>query len=473
MNIIPFKKSVLIPLLFLGQLVTWAQPAIISGTSKSYAGDEITFYRYSDLITNTEEELGKCKFDANGSFRCELKLNETSFVFSHLGIYKIYLFAEPGKTYTLALPDKEDKTEGQRLNPFFRETDLHVGIKNIDKNDINFLINAFDLNFNEKFDQIINDTYKGKSNINVDSLITTIDNRYTLYNQPYFSAYRFYRYGLLKQLTYIQKARSTSDHYFLNKPVQYNNPSYMELFNLVYDKYFIFFSRTETGNAVFKNISQEKSLCALKKTLSSDKVLSNDTLMEMVILKGLHDGFFDDKFSRSALLAILDSLYFTTKIPEHLIIAENIRTKVTHLLAGFVPAPFELYDSKGKLVKLDDFKGKYIYLNFCTSTSYTCLQEFTLLQKLYEKHKKLLEIVTISVDQDKQDMTNLLQNAGYDWTFLHYGNKPEIVKDFDVRAYPTYFLIGPDRKLLFSPAPSPKENFEIQFFKLLRTKGEI
>lgn len=468
-----FSRSTLIFSLLLCQLAAISQPVTISGKSNSYSGDEIVFYRYSDLITMTEEELGRCKFDANGSFRCDLKINETTFIFSHLGIYRIYLFVEPGKTYNLALPEKEEKTEEQRLNPFFRETDLHVGITNINKSDINFLINAYDLAFNEKFDLIINDTYKGKSNINVDSLVNTIDSRFNQNNQPYFSAYRFYRYGLLKQLTYIQKARTTSDNYFLNKPVLYNNTAYMELFNLVYDKYFIFFSRTETGSAVFKNISQEKSLFKLKKTLSQDNVLSNDTLMEMVILKGLHDGFFDDKFSRSALLTILDSLYFTSKVPEHLVVAQNIRNKVTHLLPGFVPSPFELYDSKGKLVKLDDFKGKYIYLNFCTSSSYTCLQEFSLLQKLYEKHKKLLEIVTISVDKDKQDMTNLLQNAGYDWTFLHYGNKPDIVKDFDVRAYPTYFLIGPDRKLLLSPAPSPRENFEIQFFKILRSKGEI
>ena len=470
---IAFRKSLLLLSITLTLLKVYSQPVVVTGSAKSYAGDEIVFYRYSDQITKTEEELGKCKFDNQGNFKCELKINETNFIFSHLGIYRIYFFAEPGKTYNLALPEKEEKTEEQRLNPFFRETDLFVGITNIDKNDLNYLINAYDIAFNEKFDQIIDDTYKGKKNINVDSLINSIDSRFSQFNLPYFNTYRQYRYGLLKQLTYIQKARSTSDFYFLKKPVLYNNTAYMELFNLVYDKYFIFFSRTETGNAIFKNISLEKSLHNLKKTLSYDNVLANDTLMEMVILKGLHDGFFDDKFSRSALLTILDSLYFTSKVPEHLIIAENIRNKVTHLLAGFVPAPFELYDSKGKLVKLDDFKGKYIYLNFCTTSSYTCLQEFSLLQKLYEKHKKLLEIVTICVDKDKQDITNLLKNTGYDWTFLHYGNKPEIVKDFDIRAYPTYFLIGPDRKLLLSPAPTPRENFEIQFFKILRSKGDI
>ncbi|HCT29285.1 MAG TPA: hypothetical protein DIW31_00780, partial [Bacteroidales bacterium] len=391
-------KSFLIVVILLLSTKIFAQPVTISGISKSYAGDEIVFYKYSDLITMTEEEMGRCKVEKNGSFYCEIKTNETIYIFSHLGIYRIYLFVEPGKTYQLALPAKESKTEAQRLNPYFRETDLFVGIVNINKNDLNFLINSFDLSFNEKFEALINDTYKGNTKINVDSIINTIEARYAPYNLSYFNIYRYYRYGLLKQLSYIQKAKSTSEHYFLNKPVKYNNMAFMELFNLVYDKYFIFFSRTEKGNAVFKDITQDKSYYALKKTLASDDVLSNDTLKELVVLKGLYDGFFDDKFSRSALLTILDSLYFTTKIPEHLVIAENIRTKVTHLLAGFVPAPFELYDSKGKLLKLNDFEGKYIYLNFCTTSSYTCLKEFTILQKLNEKYKQRLQIVTICVD---------------------------------------------------------------------------
>lgn len=467
------RNACLTATLIVLNFVARAQIATLTGVSKSYAGDEIVFYCYSDLITMTELELSRCRVDRTGAFACRLPIDRTTFVFGHLGVYRIYLFAEPGKTYSIVLPDKEEKTEAQRLNPYFRETDLQVGITNIDKSDINFLINSFDLAFNENFDQIVQDAYRGKTGINIDSLIAQLEDRYRVFNQKYFDAYRHYRYGLLKQITYLQKSSSTSNQYFLNKPILYNNTAYMELFNLVYDKYFIFFSRTETGSAVFRNISQEKSLYNLKHTLARNEVLTNDTLKEMVILKGLYDGFFDDKFSRSALLTILDSLYFTTRIPEHLIIAENIRTKVTKLLAGFVPAPFELYDTHGKLVKLDDFKGKYVYLNFCTTTSYTCLQEFPLLGKLYEKHKKLLEIVTISVDREKDDLTNFLKNAGYDWTFLHYGNRPEVVKEFDVRAYPTYFLIGPDRKLILSPAPSPRENFELQLFKILRSRGEI
>lgn len=460
-------------LLFLVPLAVLSQEAVVFGNSPDYKGQELVFYHYSDFITATETEIGRCKVDNNGNFSCSIKLLETTYVFSYLGIYKIYFFAEPTKKYDLILPPREDKTEAQRLNPFFRETDMQVGIANIDKNDINYLINNFDLRFNENFDQIVVDAYKGKSQANIDSLISNMELKYSTSQNQYFNSYRKYRYGLLKQVTFYKKSTSISNELFLNKPALYSNPAYMELFNLVYDKYFLFFSRTSSGNIIFKNISQDKSLSNLKETLSDNEVLSNDTLMEMVILKALYDEFFSDNFSRSALLTLLDSVYRTTKNAEHLLIAENIRAKITKLLPGFVPNNFTLLDVNDKEVTLDKFEGKYVYLNFCTTTSYTCLQEFPLLDKLYQKYGKHLEIVSISADKEVGDLKSFMKNSGYSWTFLHYGNKPDIIKDFDVRAYPTYFLIGPDRKLIYSPAPSPKENFEMKFFQILRNKGLI
>ncbi|QKG79202.1 TlpA family protein disulfide reductase [Tenuifilum thalassicum] len=466
-------KNLFLGLAFLfGFGKAFSQGATVFGTAPEYKGVEIIFYAYSDYITETEYEIGRCKVDKEGHFSAKLKVLETDFVFSHLGVYRIYFFAEPGKSYELVLPPREDKTEEQRLNPYFRESDLQVGIKNIGKDDINFLINAFDLRFNQDFDQIVQDAYRGRQH-NIDSLISKIESKFSNSGNPFFEAYREYRYGLLKQITFIKKSTATSNELFLNRPILYRNPAYMELFNLVYDKYFLFFSRTSRGNAIFDDISRYKSLTRLRKTLATDEVLSNDTLMEMVILKSLHDEFFSDNFSRSALLTILDSLYRSTKIPEHVVIAENIRNRITKLLPGFVPAPFTLKDVKGRDVSLDKFKGKYVYLNFCTTTSYTCLKEFVQLEKICKQYKKHLEVVTISADKDINDLKVFLDNTNYHWTFLHFGNKPEVLRDFDIRVYPTYFLIGPDRKMIMSPAPSPEEGFERRFFQLLRSRGEL
>ncbi len=448
------------------------QEAQVFGNAPAYKGVEIIFYTYSDYITETETEIGRCKVDNSGKFSANLKVLETTFVFSHLGIYRIYFFAEPGKAYELMLPPREDKTEAQRLNPFFRETDLQVGIVNIDKNDINFLINAFDLRFNQDFDQLVQDAYRGRQH-NIDSLITRIEEKFHEKGNAYFDSYRAYRYALLKQITFIKKSTATSNDMFLNRPILYRNPAFMELFNLVYDKYFLFFSRTSEGNVIFDDISRYKSLTRLKQTLANDNVLSNDTLMEMVILKSLHDEFFSDNFSRSALLTILDSLYRTTQIPEHIIIAENIRNRITKLLPGFVPAPFTLDDISGNPVSLDKFEGKYVYLNFCTTTSYTCLKEFVQLEKISKLYKKHLEVITISADENVEDLKNFLRKSKYGWTFLHFGKRPEVLRDYDIRVYPTYFLIGPDKRMILSPAPSPEEGFERRLFQILRSKGDI
>ncbi|HUX53051.1 MAG TPA: TlpA disulfide reductase family protein, partial [Williamwhitmania sp.] len=130
-------------------------------------------------------------------------------------------------------------------------------------------------------------------------------------------------------------------------------------------------------------------------------------------------------------------------------------------------------DANGKKRSLADFKGKYIYLNFATSASYTCLEEFKGMNKIYQKYGKYLEVVSVMVDESMDDVKSFLEQTGYRWTFLDYKDHPTIIKDFDVRAYPTYFLIGPDGKMLLSPAPGPTENFDLKFFDILKEAGKL
>lgn len=465
------KLALVFSLSFLIAGQTRAQEVNVRGNAPSYAGDQLVFYAYSDFITNTEIEVGRCEVNNNGQFNCQLKILDITMVFSYLGVYKIYFFAERGHQYEIVLPKKEAKTRAQSLNPFFQEHEMQVGIKNIDHNDLNYLTSTFDLHFNQNLNKIVQDTYLGKKTMNVDSLLNHIETKFAGSKNQFFNDYRHYRYGLLRQITGLQKSRSLSDEYFLNKPIRYNNPAYMELFNSLYDKYFVFYSHRDEGRSIQHDISVDQSLRKLKKTLGKNSVLANDTLKEMVILKGLYDEFYNDVFSRTALLAILDQLYRKAVNQEHVLIAQNIRSKITRLLPGFVPMPLALNDTSGKEIKLDDFKGKYVYLNFCATDSYTCLQEFPLLQNLYKKYGKYLEIITVLTDDEPRNLAPFLKHTGYNWTFLHFGNNPNVVKEYDVRAFPTYYLIGPDKKLVMAPAPSPRENFELKFRKILQSNN--
>ena len=46
-----------------------------------------------------------------------------------------------------------------------------------------------------------------------------------------------------------------------------------------------------------------------------------------------------------------------------------------------------------------------------------------------------------------------------------------MVADYDVRSYPTYYLVDPEGKLLLSPAPGPQEGLGRVLFEQWRARG--
>jgi thiol-disulfide isomerase/thioredoxin len=453
--------------------LSFSRDVILHGNAPSYAGCEILFNRYTDWITNGEEEIGRCRVDTTGNFSVSMDLEQITFVFSHLGIYKAFLYAEPGKTYEIILPEREDKSQEDELNPYFTESRIQLGTADVSPDDINFMIRMFNDAYNPYYNKHIisfinNDDF---SELNAD--IERLEKPFTGSVNSFFNRYRDYRYGLLRHLAYQQKSRSISEEYFRKRPVLFNNPAYMELFTQVYDKYFVFFGMTDKGSRIYSDINTLKSYDDLKKTLLKDNVFYNDTIVELVILLNIYNEFYSDNFSRAGLLTVLDTLISRTGVEQNRKIGETIRAKITRLLSGYNPPTFELFDADSNLVRLDDLKGKYVYLNFCTSLSYTCLGEFELLKGLYERYKEKLEIVTIDVEAHRTSFADFQKNKNWNWKFLYYANQPHILKDYDIRAYPTYFLIGPDGKLIYSPSPSPAENFESLLVKAMKARGDL
>jgi peroxiredoxin len=448
--------------------------SLIHGNAPDYRGSEIVLYRIADYISYTETEAGRTMVQENGDFSLELEVSEVTYLFAPLGVYRAYFFLEPGKTIELELPERRDKTITEKINPFFEEVFVHLAVMNEGDDGLNRCIMQFDPAYESLFASYVQGLVEIDAPEKIDSLIYGIESLFGGCSQnSFFRDYRNYRYGFLRHITLQQRARSLSDDLFLNQPVLYDNPAYMELFNQLYTKYFLFFGRTREGRRIYEDIGQYKSLSRLKGTLSSDDVLKDEKLLELVVLKGLHDGFYSADFSRKDLLEILDSLYEFTEIPRHKEIAGLIRAKVTKLLVGYDPPFFELPDARGDSVRLSDFLGKYVYLNFCTPASYSCLKEFEMLQWLKNKHSEYLEIVTILVDESLDTMNEFLNFRPYEWTVLFYDNQPAILKEYDVRAFPTYYLLDKDGKLILSPAPAPFENFELSLFRIMRDRREL
>ncbi len=446
----------------------------LKGRAPGYAGEEIIFYAYTDHITRTEKEIFRFSVDTNDEFSVDfLTGTNIQYIFSHIGTNYTYMYVESGEDYVVMLPGKTNKTPWERLNPYFEGTPTHIAVLNKDDSCINTLISRFDNMYEPLFGEPLIRLTVNRDQQLFDSIINEFDMEFSTSTNYYFDDYKRYKMALFGIISQQHSAKLLSDNYFLNDPVLYENVSYMELFNQVYNKYFQFFSRTPSGSRIFEDINKKRSLSSLKNTLQTDPVLGGGRLLEMVLLKGLHDSFYGSDFSRSALLVVLDSLAATTIYAEHELIAGHIREKVTRLLKGFRPPAFELLDSRGELVSLSDYHGYYVYLNFCTAASYSCLSEYDLLSRMIVNHKPYLKLVTIFIDDSYDSMLDFLSKYDYDWDFLFYGNQPSILKEYDIRMFPGYYLIDRDGTLLMSPAPSPGENFEVLLLRTMRERGEV
>lgn len=112
------------------------------------------------------------------------------------------------------------------------------------------------------------------------------------------------------------------------------------------------------------------------------------------------------------------------------------------------PAPlFEVPDSNGKPIKLTDYKGKYVLVDFWAAWCKPCRAENPNVVKAYEKyHPKGLEILSISLDENRDKWLTAVSTDKLPWSQVCSlkGWYSTVTNLYGVRAIPSNFLINPD-----------------------------
>lgn len=130
------------------------------------------------------------------------------------------------------------------------------------------------------------------------------------------------------------------------------------------------------------------------------------------------------------------------------------------LKTGTVAPDFSLKNLEGKTVKLSDFKGKYVVIDFWASWCPDCRKDIPEVQRMYKNfHAKGVEFVGVSFDTDKTKWGDAVKKYN-----IEYPQVSELVKFHDTKisqAYgvkwiPSMFLIDKDGKVVLSTVLSYK-----------------
>ncbi len=120
----------------------------------------------------------------------------------------------------------------------------------------------------------------------------------------------------------------------------------------------------------------------------------------------------------------------------------------------FLPAPsFSLpaleSDSGQQTVRLSDYRGKLVLLNFWASFCAPCRREMPALENLWLRYRNQgLVVLALSADRDNLERVTAFINEGsYSFPVL-LDSEGEVRKTYEVRALPTSYLIGRDGKFV-------------------------
>ncbi len=136
------------------------------------------------------------------------------------------------------------------------------------------------------------------------------------------------------------------------------------------------------------------------------------------------------------------------------------------------PAPdFALKSHSGENLRLSEFRGEVVMINFWASWCGPCRQEMPLLDELYSQYQPLgFTILGVNVEEDSTKARKLLRDIPVSFPIL-FDNKSEVSKLYDVIAMPSTVLVDRDgnvRYLHQGYKPGYEESYQQQVRALIR-----
>ena len=420
----------------------------------------------TDPITKRLNPLLNITCDEKGTFSCEIPYSRNEIIFIKAGIYNLHLYVHDSTRYDLLLPDWVAKPGSEEQNPFFIETDLIPEVVN-NKQDVNNLIRAFDNDYNPVFNLVAERVFRNYKKDEIQQIISKLG-KYSEVREPsFYSDYVKCRMIMLNLVGFSATQNQTEADKFINSAFNSQNQAFQDLAEQMFSGYFNKISSGPSKES-FNLAVATASYSEIRSAILRDGRITNKELADFVILLNLSSYYYNRELPGENVRKIITLMksegatIFTKNV------ASEVLGKIDSSLPGNFPPDFALLSSNGKMMSLEDFRGKYLLLCFGRSDNQASLMEMGIIKMWLQKYTNDVQVVTILTDKNFQSSSLILKNRGFNWVFLDGSKREALEFNYDIKMYPSFLLIDRKGKIIADPCPYPSENLELTINKILQ-----
>ena len=179
-----------------------------------------------------------------------------------------------------------------------------------------------------------------------------------------------------------------------------------------------------------------------------------------------------NKILKLILVGVLGTLGYFLLFSQEIKFSLSQKEALKKVLGDINKAPdFTLTAMNDSMYTLSKLEGKVVLINFWATWCGPCrmeIPEFNEMHKSY--HEKGLEILGISVSDNKKQLKNFAKSFAVDYPLLYGGAREmnKIMKDYGgVYAVPSSFLVGKNGNIVWSYPGAILKNYDPQTFATL------
>jgi hypothetical protein len=411
-----------------------------------------------DLFTGWKVELASVLTDFKGGFSLRFALQHPEWVTIAAAHYKAELFVVPGGKYSLQLELKK----GESFS-FYDPQPLIIKVHNANDNGLSEAIASVNMLYNIFVVEHFNALYRKQQSRLIDSLRIAMEKLAPKAPNQFFNEYVFYKLASLEPVVRKLEPAQVYDKFFKSRPILLHQPEYVALLRETFKNYLLqsrLWTLQEYAEAFSKGWKAFELLL-----MRNDILAANKAFREIVALLHLAENYRHPLHQPNELKNLLNGLSASSKIPDHIRIANNIIRRASWLSTGTAAPVFSLRNESGNLLEVNEQSNAMLLIFVGPDCSY-CDFELLQLREIHSRVGMWYTFVTISLPESYQHYRNIHWRNKLEWQVYSLGYNYQLLDALGVSVLPHFAIYMPKARVGMIPAPPTDQHLEAHLLRL-------